>query len=392
MSNWNSYVSPNLGLLFYKKLYKETIIVNLLSYNENDKKLEFKINDKKSEFADFYNDLYKQEIKDFNTLNHNLGSNHFTIFTTYPGLLIGSGYTHNTKATGDASIGFYFDYTTGLPVIPGSSIKGVLRSLFEVDDDGKKQFTGQKSIAAINFIINQLNEDDKENKLATFKENEIELLNNLKTEIFGSNDDGGTDVFFDATINKEETKVSKFLSSDFITPHIKEGKTYEESMLLNPVPIQFLKVLPNVAFQFNFDLKKSDVYPALTAYKKELLFKKILLTIGIGAKTNVGYGQFSLSPLNNENRQERKKVQEIEAWEGQIPNKQDKFITDVIAKVVKIQFNEIFVCFIINNIQYDNYKLTGKPNLKVGNIIKIKVNFKKDKSVNQASFDNAILN
>ncbi len=55
----------------------------------------------------------------------------FDVVTTYPGLLIGTGYTHEKKNDEDAfKIGFFFDYTSGMPIIPGSSVKGLLRSAF----------------------------------------------------------------------------------------------------------------------------------------------------------------------------------------------------------------------------------------------------------------------
>jgi hypothetical protein len=48
-----------------------------------------------------------------------------------------------------------------------------------------------------------------------------------------------------------------------------------------------------VVYQFSLKLHPCKIEPLLKAEKIELLFKKILLTIGIGAKTNVGYGQFT---------------------------------------------------------------------------------------------------
>jgi CRISPR-associated protein Cmr6 len=72
----------------------------------------------------------------------------------------------------------------------------------------------------------------------------------------------------------------KFLDSDFITPHKDEFK--------DPIPLQFLKVLPGVTFCFQFILRDGK----LEKGKKLDLFKRILLDLGIGAKTNVGYGKF----------------------------------------------------------------------------------------------------
>ena len=70
-----------------------------------------------------------------------------------------------------------------------------------------------------------------------------------------------------------------------MTPHKKP--------LENPIPLMFLKVRPEVIFKFHFLLQDSKVIPELTAEKKLQLFKEILMEFGIGAKTNVGYGQFT---------------------------------------------------------------------------------------------------
>jgi CRISPR type III-B/RAMP module RAMP protein Cmr6 len=159
----------------------------------------------------------------------------------------------------------------------------VLRSLFELDIDEKKskEVTGQKSLDAINFIIQKTKESNPEVSLFSDFELNIELLESLKNEIFGNQEGEGKDVFYDAWIDISKTPTNKFLAKDFITPHT--------NPLKNPTPLQFLKVLPRIGFNFQFSLNDG----ILNSTQKELLFKKILLTIGIGAKTNVGYGQFT---------------------------------------------------------------------------------------------------
>ena len=47
--------------------------------------------------------------------------------------------------------------------------------------------------------------------------------------------------------------------------------------------------MPNVVFKFSFDLKDSKSLN-ITKKQKEELFKSIILDLGVGAKTNVGYG------------------------------------------------------------------------------------------------------
>ncbi|MBL0286686.1 MAG: type III-B CRISPR module RAMP protein Cmr6 [Bacteroidetes bacterium] len=102
------------------------------------------------------------------------------------------------------------------------------------------------------------------------------------------------DIFFDAFPIHSFNTNQKFLSNDYIAPH-------NVSPLKNPIPVQFLKVLPKVVFKFEFKLTDekmtNEIMPAVL---KEELFKQILLDLGIGAKTNVGYGQFRM-PTKTEN-------------------------------------------------------------------------------------------
>ena len=68
----------------------------------------------------------KADTYDFPILGNEEHS--FELTTTYPGLVLGTGYSHETGTEGEFKLGFYFDWTTGLPVIPGSSVKGILRA------------------------------------------------------------------------------------------------------------------------------------------------------------------------------------------------------------------------------------------------------------------------
>jgi CRISPR-associated protein Cmr6 len=50
--------------------------------------------------------------------------------------------------------------------------------------------------------------------------------------------------------------------------------------------------MPNVVWCFGFDLK--NLNENITRDIKKKLFEQIILDLGIGAKTNVGYGKFEL--------------------------------------------------------------------------------------------------
>ena len=174
--------------------------------------------------------------------------------TIYPGLLVGSGYNHPIKKGDDDAyqLGFFFDHTTGLPLISGSSIKGVIRSIF------------------------------KDNKKFKYLQ-EAYKINEEKDSIVERLFESGTTIFYDAYIigtdNKDKEGNSIIFGSDYITSHYSNDSL---GQYRDPNPIKFLKILSEVTWQFQFKAQKSDIE----------LFKKIILDFGLGAKTNVGYGKF----------------------------------------------------------------------------------------------------
>ncbi len=171
-----------------------------------------------------------------------------SMIVAYPGLITGTGITHETKIQGEFKLGMHFDYTYGMPVIYGSTVKGVLRSYF------KEEYDGPDADAVI-------------------------------ADIFGSTDKDSSksiydrDIFFDAVITEDND--GELLVSDAITPH-------SDNPLKNPVPINFVKVAPGCTVEFRFRLVDS----ILKANQKKQIFERILRNYGIGSKTNIGYGQF----------------------------------------------------------------------------------------------------
>ncbi len=203
----------------------------------------------------------------------------FSLKTIYPGLVIGSGYNHpaqdsssdhrehssnQKKQTSDFQFGFYFDYTTGMPVIPGSTVKGVLKSVFPKEGD-----SGEIKNEKLKYVNGLLRKDSL-------------LTQGNWEKLFEKGN-----IFFDAYVSGTPDN-GKIFAEDYITPHKDQFK--------NPIPIRFLKIAPDVTFDFQFKLKDSDLGDGqiITASEKLALFKKILLGFGIGAKRNVGYGNFTL--------------------------------------------------------------------------------------------------
>lgn len=204
----------------------------------------------------------------------------------YPGLITGIGIGHEVGVTGELKLGLHFDWTYGMPVIYGSSVKGVLRAWF------MEFYTGDiDKIDLLMDIFSGVYDRDIEAEKVKYGDKWGDKVKVPQNRIYKRNKSTyERDIFFDAVIfNKPENK--PFLCTDAITPH---GGKNLDNPLLNPTPISFLKIAPGCKIEFRFklvDSKDSEGNVIYTINDKKELFKKILTTVGIGAKTNVGYGQ-----------------------------------------------------------------------------------------------------
>jgi len=272
-----------------------------------------------------------------------------TFATTYPGLIVGSGYLHEAKSEIEKykenafKIGFYFDYTTGMPVISGSSVKGVIRSMFP--NQSKDEKTQADKDALLRYFLKELEENCKNlnPEMVDFAD-EVDIKA-LENEIFeGILPDGKRlsnykrDTFLDAVPIGTLQSNSVLFGEDYITPH-RDEENPAMSPFKNPNPIKFLKVMPGIVYEFRFMLQKSNVCEPLTPQLKIELFKKILLWNGIGAKTNVGYGQFEdLFPTvtNNGRDADNANIQQGQAQGSSLEKqKQDK----IEANKDKLKYN-----------------------------------------------------
>lgn len=239
----------NLHKAYYKDYFKNLNFGYLLN-NGDEPKTEIK---RRNEGLTAPNLLYKLP-------KISLANQDFELEVVYPGLVTGIGINHEAKIEGEFKLGVHFDWTYGMPVIYGSSVKGVLKSYF------KEFYTPNE---------NQPDKEDVETVVKDIFEGEGKSIYNR-------------DVFFDAVI-VETDKKNRILCSDSITPH-------GNNPLKNPVPITFLKIASGCKLEFRFKLVDTVIVKdgrtlTLTAAQKLDIFKEILTTVGIGAKTNVGYGQ-----------------------------------------------------------------------------------------------------
>ena len=203
----------------------------------------------------------------------------FSLEVIYPGLVTGIGINHEATIEGEFKLGVHFDWTRGMPVVYGSSVKGVLKSAFK---------DGYVDTDLVNKANEMVNDTEKVPEWVGDKVNWKVIIRN----IFEGKDIQGNslsiynrDVFFDAVITHPDSK-GRILCPDSITPH-------DDNPLKNPTPLTFMKIAPGCTLEFRFKLTDSDFGggKTLSAAQKKTLFEEILKTVGIGAKTNVGYGQ-----------------------------------------------------------------------------------------------------
>jgi CRISPR-associated protein Cmr6 len=181
-------------------------------------------------------------------------------------MIAGIGQTHPNE------VGMTFDYTLGIPYIPASSIKGVVR------------FTHTTSI---------IDKAIKSGKVVSDKFDDEEEWTNIP-DLFGKGGNEGKRgkaIFLDAYPEKiPELKV------DIMNPHYRDYYSDEKGTTaptdnMQPNPIFFLAVDKNTKFIFRILIDKR-CEKLLDTAKNAL--KEALTIYGIGAKTSVGYGIFEI--------------------------------------------------------------------------------------------------
>ena len=243
---------------------------------ESDKGFENKRNDTKTDLCDkgnsllpFSNSLLKKrkEMQDEyigSLFRQGVRTFTFRAKTATP-LITGLGSGHPTET------GMILDRNTGVPYIPASSIKGVLRLACAVN-------LARANEQYANGIVP---ENDK--TLVKFFGSTVQN---------GENQTRGQLIFFDAFPAK-----SVRLKLDIMNPHFGKYYSGEHKQPVeteSPVPIKFLAVREKIEFVFNcafMPLKAGE-----TCGKEEIdkLFKTAFEEIGFGGKTAIGYGRFKV--------------------------------------------------------------------------------------------------
>lgn len=312
----------NLGY-YYMKLRLQEFYLN----KENKQQTPFKV-EKKVE------DNSQKKLEDLTNIDK------IYLSVNYPGLLIGTGTTieytpFNKGKKGNGNYdnfknGLSFDYTTGLPYIPGSGIKGVIRDFFPTEigdknDSEEEKLKYQEQNNAKTELINQILESNYTlEDIERIGESIFEGRNFEKKENFVKEEYLPIlkrDKFIEGRIIVNNDK-QIILDKDYITPHKK--------ILENPVPIKILKIVPKTEIEILLQLtetkisipEKNDI--VITKEQKKKLFTEILFLTGLGAKTNVGYGHFDEEESIKITRKREEEVKKLHEEEKQEALKKEK--------------------------------------------------------------------
>jgi len=214
-------------------------------------------------------------------------------------LITGIGETHPHE------ISMVFDYNLGIPYIPASGIKGIVRfaHTLELLFDENGTFTDK-------FV-----EEENGHEIIN-EENNLTFI----PQLFGSQTAKGSVIFLDAYSEKVPE-----LHIDIMNPHYSDyygDDTYRTppADYLNPVPLKFLTVAKDTVFIFRALV---DNKIAGLVDKVKTAFKKALTEEGVGSKTAVGYGTFEICDS------EDTKVTEKMTPQKEEPKPIDKFISAI---------------------------------------------------------------
>ncbi|MHA1882477.1 MAG: type III-B CRISPR module RAMP protein Cmr6, partial [Candidatus Thorarchaeota archaeon] len=251
----------NVGLLFerFPLLWTYNDLIRSLDKAETQEETE-KTKELSKEFLkQVVKILRRAQIHNQLTIYHNrilalvrsIGGRSFEL-KTKSRFVTGLGATHPSET------GFRWDRNLGIPVIPSSSLKGVLRTWY-------------KDYSHDSVILEWLGPEHSHGKDTA---------------------SAGSLILFDA-IPRIENNRAITLDLDILNPHYSNYYSNPEKNppadYYSPVPVFFLTVASNTRFLFHIAPRPNCT---VDLGKVEVTIREALGTIGIGAKTSVGYGQF----------------------------------------------------------------------------------------------------
>ncbi len=176
-------------------------------------------------------------------------------------LILGLGLDHPSETS------MLFDRNVGIPYIPASSIKGIVR--------------------LANFLCT-VNDDMEPDQKGFIADDEIPGTK----ELFGSQQYRGRAIFLDAYPKDVPELVLDIMNPHYPDYYAPDNKTVFPADNQNPNPIKFLTVKEGTLFLFHCLLHRKTTSEFQDAIKNAFL--KALQEQGLGAKTSLSYGFFTV--------------------------------------------------------------------------------------------------
>ncbi len=233
-------------------------------------------------------------------------------------LIVGLG------AKGVLEFGLTLDHVTGLPIIPGSALKGICRAyallviaaqigvpvLTPAEVQKRKNEKKEKHPSWLQMLDVALTAEDEAieeslKPLAAFNVSHARLYGLREARLFraafGSNERAGKCVFYDAFVSglpPIHPQRSTLFRLDVMTPHFSEYYRSEGGQAPHdadkPNPVSFLTISEGTLFDFAIGLRR-PTDEARLAQQQALEWLKLALTeLGVGSKLAAGYGVFEL--------------------------------------------------------------------------------------------------
>lgn len=196
--------------------------------------------------------------------------------------------------------GFSFLSPYGLPYLPGSGVKGVIRKAAEELMSGEWSDSGDKhgwNEAAIRTLFGPGEEDFERDRDTPALQGALRFWDVIPTPPAAIKNDKG------------------LLTVEIMTPHLGEyyqGKATPNTSL-TPTPISFLAVAAESRFTFHIECNPARLGAELQNHWQPLIeaaFTHAGKWLGFGAKTAVGYGRMNFDP-EIAAQQEQTKAKEI---------------------------------------------------------------------------------
>lgn len=212
----------------------------------------------------------------------------FEEMTTASPLIVGLGAGHVLETS------ITLDRNTGMPLIPGSALKGLARNvgLIEV----ARTVLEEPQIDDLIRLEDELVELLKEKRESLTKQKQTPDWDTAEQfiHIFGTPEAAGNVVFVDAIYVGDKPPAYHL---DIMNPHFPKyygdsGRT-PPSDDQSPIPVPYLTVGTGQKFQFAVLPRRQDIQDAIPARDKAWEWLREGLTeFGVGAKTSQGYGLF----------------------------------------------------------------------------------------------------